>query len=246
MVKVIVFLTKLIVVTCIALLFSSCKYDINLGNRNNGNGNIITQTRTTNSDFQKIEVSSGIEVVVEQANTKSIIVEADDNLQKFISTKVENGILIIKSEGGYNSTQTPKVTVKMPVISGLSSSSGSKITSTNTLITSNIKVESSSGSEINIAVEADAISLESASGSSIKARGKALKLETVSSSGSEIDSEQLMANEVISQSNSGSSTTVSPILILKADAASGSSINYRGSPKTLEEKTSSGGSINKE
>ena len=246
MIKTILFLTKLIVVTCIVLLFSSCKYDINLGNRNNGNGNITIQTRTANSDFQKIDVSSGIEVVVEQTDAKSITVEADDNLQKFISTKVENNILIIKSEGGYNATQTPKVTVKMPVISGLNSSSGSKISSVNTLITTSIKVESSSGSEINIAVEADAISLESASGSSIKARGKALKLETVSSSGSEIDAEQLMTNEVISQSSSGSTTTVSPILILKADATSGSSINYRGAPKTLEDKTSSGGSINKE
>ena len=246
MVKAIVFLTKLIVVTCIALLFSSCKYDVNLGNRNNGNGNITTQTRVENGNFEKIEVSSGIEVVVEQTDVTSITVEADDNLQQFISTTVENGVLIIKSEGGYNSTQTPKVTVKMPVISGLNSSSASKITSANTLITTNLKVESSSGSEINIAVEADALSLESASGSNIEARGKALKLETVSASGSEIDAERLMVNEVISQSSSGSSTTVSPILILKADAASGSSINYRGTPKTLEENTSSGGSINKE
>jgi len=244
--KSIVFLTKLIIITCVASLFSSCKYDINLVNRNNGSGKIITQTRTENNDFQKIEVSSGIEVVIEQTDAKSITVEADDNLQKFISTKVENGILVIKSEEGYNSTQTPKVTVKMPVISGLNSSSGSKITSVNSLISRSIKVESSSGSEINIAVEADAISLESASGSSIKARGKALKLETVSSSGSEIDAERLMANEVISQSNSGSRTTVSPILILKADATSGSSISYRGVPKTLEDKTSSGGSVNKE
>ncbi len=246
MVKSIIILKKFIVISCIALLLFSCKQGINLGNRNYGNGNIITQTRAENTNFEKIEVSSGIEVAIEQNDTKSITVEADDNLLQFISTKVENGILIIQSKEGYNSTHTPKVTVKMPVISGLNSSGGSKISSLNTLITTNIKVESSSGSEIDIAVEADVISIESSSGSSIKARGKALKLETVTASGSEIDAEQLMANEVISQSSSGSTTTVSPILILKADAASGSSINYRGSPKTLEEKTSSGGSINKE
>jgi len=245
MVKTIAFLTKFIAVTCIVLLFSSCKYDFNIGNK--GNGNITTQTRIVNSDFQKIEVSSGIEVVVEQTNAKSITVETDDNLQQFISTEIENGVLIIQSEGGYNSTQTPKVTVKIPVISGLNSSGGSKIRSANTIITSSIKVESSSGSEINIAVEADAISLESASGSSIKARGKALKLETISASGSKIDAERLMTNEVISQSSSGSTTIVSPILILKAEAKSGSSINYHGTPKTLEDKkTSSGGSIKKE
>lgn len=127
MVKTILFLTKLIVTAFIVLLFSSCKYDINLGNRETGNGNITTQTRSVNNDFQKIEVSSGIEVVIEQTDTKSISVEADENLQKNISTTVENGVLIIKTEKGYNATQTPKVIVKTPIISGLSCSSGSKI-----------------------------------------------------------------------------------------------------------------------
>jgi Putative auto-transporter adhesin, head GIN domain len=246
MIKAIIFLTKLIVVTFVALFFSSCKYDINLGNHNKGSGNITTETRTVVGDFNKIDVSYGIEVEVEQSENKSITVEADDNLQKYISVKVENGVLVIDSKEGYNSTKTPLVTVKMPHISGLSTSSGSEIKSKNTLISDNIEVKSSSGSEINISVEADAISLETSSGSNIKARGKALKLETSSSSGSEIDAEKLMSNEVSSQSNSGSNTTVSPILSLKATASSGSEITYHGVPKTVVKNTSSGGSIDKE
>lgn len=245
MVKTILFLTKLIVAAFIVLLFSSCKFDINLGNTETGNGNITTQTRTLNSAFEKIEVSSGIEVIVEQTDNKSISVEADDNLQKIISTTVENGVLIIKTKKGYNATQTPKVIVKTPIISSLSCSSGSKINSLNTLITTYLKVESDSGSEININVEADKIALTAESGSSINAQGKALNLETNSSSGSQINAEQLMANEVVSESSSGSTTTVSPILILTSNASSGSSINYRGTPKTIEDKTSSGGSVNK-
>lgn len=246
MVKTILFLTKLIVTAFIILLFSSCKYDINLGNRETGNGNITTQTRFVNNDFQKIEVSSGIEVVIEQTVNKSISVEADENLQKIISTTVENVTLIIKTKKGYTATQTPKVIIKIPSISGISASSGSNISSANTLITNNIKVEADSGSEIKINVEADAISLTAESGSAIIASGKALKLETSSSSGSEINAEQLMANEVLSESSSGSTTTLFPILILKANASSGSSINYHGTPKKVESKTSSGGNIGKE
>lgn len=229
-----------------ALLFSSCNPSFHFGNGIKGSGNITTETRAVNEDFKSIEVSYGIKVNVEQSDTKSITVEADDNLQKHIITKIENGVLIVESDKNYNSTETPVVNVKMDVINGLTASSGSEITSSNTLITEKINVKSSSGSQINIDVEADAISLESTSGSTIEASGKALKLETSSSSGSTIDAKNLMANEVISQTSSGSSTSVFPIVKLEAKANSGSSINYHKIPKTILKEESSGGSVNEE
>jgi hypothetical protein len=244
MIKIITIITKFIVATLIALLFSSCNPSFHFGNEIKGSGNITTETRTVNQDFKSIEVSYGIKVNVEQSDTKGITVEADDNLQKHIITKIENGVLIIESDKNYNSTETPVVNVKMAVINGLSASSGSEITSSNVLTTENIDVKSSSGSQINIDVEADAISLESTSGSSIDASGKALKLETSSSSGSEINAENLMANEVVSQTSSGSSTVVCPIVKLDAKASSGSSISYNKIPKTISKEESSGGSVN--
>jgi len=227
-----------------ALLFSSCVHSsMSFGNGIKGSGNLTTETRSANEDFKSIEVSYGIKVNVEQADVKSISVEADDNLQKHIITKIENGVLKIDSNESYNSTETPMVNVKMPVISGLRASSGSEIFSIGTLISNNINAKSSSGSSINIEVEADAITLESSSGSTIEARGKALNLETTSSSGSTIDAKDLMANEVIAQTTSGSSTSVYPILKLEAKASSGSSIDYHKVPKTIIKKESSGGSV---
>lgn len=227
-----------------ALLFSSCVHSsMSFGNGIKGSGNITTETRNVNEDFKSIEVSQGIKVNVEQADTKSISVEADDNLQEHIITKIEGGVLKIKSDSNYNSTETPVVNVKMPDVRRLSASSGSEINSTKTIISNNISAKSSSGSRITIEVEADAITLESSSGSNIEASGKALKLETTSSSGSSIDAKDLMANEVISQTTSGSSTSVYPILKLEAKASSGSSINYHKVPKTISKEESSGGSV---
>jgi len=138
------------------------------------------------------------------------------------------------------------VNVKMPEINGLTTSSGSEISSSKTLISNNINAKSSSGSHINIDVEADAITLETSSGSNIEAKGKALKLETSSSSGSQINAKNLMANEVIAQTTSGSNTSVYPIVKLEAKASSGSSINYHKVPKTLTKEESSGGSVSGE
>lgn len=247
MIKLITLITKFIIAAIMALLFSSCMHtSINLGNGIKGSGNITTETRPANEDFKRIEVSHGIKVIVSQSDNKSITVEADDNIQKHIITKIENGVLKIEADESYNTSETPEVNVQLPVINGLETGSGSQITSSGVLVTENINVKSSSGSEINIEVEADAIKIESSSGSSIEATGKALKLETSSSSGSRIEAKNLMANEIIAKSESGSNTSVYPIVKLDAKASSGSSISYHKIPKTLSKEENSGGSINGE
>ena len=246
MIKAIIFLTRIALATFFALLLTSCNHSIILGDGIKGNGNITTEERSITEDFKGIDVSYGINVVVEQSEKSSVSVEADDNLQQLIVTKVVNGILKIEASKSYNSTETPKVIVKMPIINSLETGSGATISSTNALVSDNMNVKSSSGSDIDIAVEADAITLETSSGSKIKARGKALKAETSSSSGSDIDAGALMANEVISNSSSGSHTSVYPIVSLNAKASSGGSINYLKNPKTMNKEESSGGSVSEE
>jgi hypothetical protein len=247
MIKLITLITKFIIAALMALLFSSCVHStIHFGDGIKGSGNITTKTRDANQDFKRIEVSNGIKVILTQADNKSITVEADDNIQEHIITKIENGILKIEADESYNATETPIVNVKMPVINGLKTDSGSEITSSSVLITENMDVKADSGSEINIEVEADAIKLETESGSSIEASGKALKLETSSSSGSTIDAKNLMTNEIIAKSESGSSSSIYPILKLEAKASSGSAITYHKIPKTLSKEESSGGSVSEE
>ncbi|MES2574881.1 MAG: head GIN domain-containing protein [Bacteroidota bacterium] len=240
MIKIITLITKFIVATLIALFFSSC------GSGIKGSGTITTENRIVTEDFKNIEVSNGIEVIIEQSDNKSITVEADDNLQEHIITKIENGVLKIKSDENYNSTETPIVNVKTPVIRGLKANSGSEITSQNVLVTENMNVKSDSGSKISIDVEADFIKIESASGSKIEVSGKALKSETSSTSGSKINAENLMTNEVIAKAESGSKTSIYPIVKLEAKASSGGNISYHKTPKSVSKEENSGGSVAEE
>lgn len=243
MIKAILFFTKLAVIVFVAMMFTSCRHHITLNDNIEGDGNIRTENRTINEDFNGISVENSIEVVVEQSDNKSVVVEADGNILSSITTRVENGTLIIQSDRGINAGTNPKVTVKMPTIQKLESGSSSSIRGINTIITDNLEVKSESTGQIEITVEADNVSLETESAGSIKVSGKALKLETSSSSGSELDAKKLMANEVISQSNSGSSTSVYPIVSLDANASSGSSITYYKTPKSVTRESNSGGSV---
>lgn len=245
MVKVIVFCTKFIVTVLVALLFASC--GDNVFNGIKGNGNVQTEKRTITEKFTKILVSRGLEVVVEQANEVFVEVEADQNLLSHITTKVENGVLVISSDENIYSSDSETVRVKMPIIEGLEATSGSNIKTNGTLKSTatetNIRVSTTSGSEIEANLEFDSINAESTSGSTITLSGKALKIRTATTSGAEINAETLLANEVTAEATSGSSTEVHPLVNLVAKANSGASIDYSGMPKNISKEETSGGSV---
>lgn len=209
-----------------------------------GSGNVIKQTRNV-SNFTGVSAGSGINVTVSMADAFEVVVEADDNVQPHLITKVENNVLVITSEYGNYRNVTKNVTVKLPVLKSLNVSSGASLRSSGVLRGENVSVETSSGSLADVTIEADHIIAESSSGSTMNLSGKALMLDTDSSSGSSINAGKLIANDVTSDVSSGSSTSVHAAVSIKADASSGASVTYGGNPKNVVVDESSGGSVSK-
>jgi len=240
MIKIITLITQFIVVAIAALLFGSCQ---NM-NSITGSGKVTTEKRTVNGAFKSVEVNNAIELIIEQADKTEITVEADDNLQKEITTKVENGVLIIScSKSNFINIASKKVIVKMPIIEGLEATSAAMITSSNTLKGDNITVASSSAASIKVNTEYETIQIESNSGSNLSISGKAIILESSASSGGIIDATNLLANQVTADVSSGGNIQVHPLVSLNAEASSGGNINYEGKPKKVQKEESSGGSI---
>lgn len=245
MLKIITLITKFILVVLTALLFASCNHSINL-NLIEESGNVTTERRVVDGDFKSIEVNNAIDLVIEQSDKTEIVVEADDNLQKHITTKVKNGTLVISCDkNSFTNMKSKKVTVKMPLIHELEANSGSTITSNNTLKGEYIRLNTSSVATMDITIESDNITCDTSSGSSITLNGKALQIKTNASSGSEIKADHLLANEVTAAVSSGATINVHPIVSLIAEASSGGNINYNIQPKTIQKNTNSGGSINR-
>lgn len=232
-----------LIILLLTLSLTSCNGGLNLIDGIEGSGNVITEKRNIESPFTKIQASTGVEVILEQGSPSEVEVEVDDNLMKYIVTKVENGTLIVKIDGNINTMENAIIRVKTKTIESLESSSGASIKTINKLSGTSLTLKTSSGSTIQADLEYEKVSCESTSGSEIKVSGKTLTLETKSSSGSEINAKELASNEITAQSTSGSSTTVNPIVLLIAKASSGSSIDYVKEPKKVVKEETSGGSV---
>lgn len=246
MIKIITLITKFIVITLMALFFGSCNQ---IGNINSitGSGHVTTENRTVTGDFKNVEVNNALELIIEQSDKTEIIVEADDNLQKEITTKIENGVLVIScTKGNFINVSSKKVTVKMPVIEGIEASSASTVNTTNTLKGNSLTLSTSSAASISASIEYENIQITANSASNQTIKGKSLHIEASTSSAGVINAGELLSNEVVASSSSGGSTTVHPIVNLKADASSGGNITYNGTPKSIQKEENSGGSVHQE
>ena len=224
----------------------SCQFNSNFGFGVKGNGNVETQERQINDNFNEIRVSRGLDVYLTQSDNVSIEVQADENLHDIIMTEVENNILRIYADENINYAASKKVMVSFKDINKISSSSGSDVYSTNTIITESLELSTSSGSDMELEVDTKVIDCNSSSGSDLRLSGKTDMLYADASSGSDIKASNLKSNNCEARASSGADITVNTSKELYAKASSGGDIKYYGNPEKISKKDGASGSIKKQ
>ena len=192
------------------VLLSSCALDMLKNIR--GNGYVTIEKRNLPS-FNGVKSSMGLEVIIKEGNSNTITIEADENLHEFISTEVENDVLIIKSFQPISKATSKKIIVfnnqlnyinieatntETRTTSGAvikiegstknhasSATSGSNINAY-LLNSKNTLVKASSGAEINI-YASNKLEAKATSGGDIDYKGEPKKLTINSSSGGKIN-----------------------------------------------------------
>lgn len=235
-------LVRATIAIVLALFFSSCGFNINFGDFGTGqagNGNVVEEKREVTADFDTVHASEGIQVYVTQASDFSILVEGDDNIIDLIGTDIKNGKLRIHTHENIGRA-TKKVFVTLPEISALETSSGAHLSAQNELTVSDMSIDSSSGSMLTIAVNANALDIDASSGANLEISGQAKEVHVDGSSGAHIKATDLTAVKCRAEASSGSYIGVHVSQLLTADASSGGNIAYKGDPEVRKHKSVSG------
>lgn len=231
---------KIALIFTVSILLTNChfKYEEIVGN-----GKQKTEKRKLNQDFKSVKISESLTVHIIQSPEVALEIKADENILKHIITSVENGQLNIYVSSDVSIDSNPMIELKMPLIEKLMATSGAKIITKAKIKGQNLTVETSSGAMAELNTAYDAVKLESSSGSGIQIKGLSLNLTSSASSGSTIKAKELMSNNVKAEANSGSMINVYPILNLTAVANSGGGIEYHNTPKKIQKETNSGGFV---
>ena len=205
-----------------------------------------TETRNL-KDFDKIKVSSGIDLFVRMGETEEVKVVADGDIIDQVITEVKDGTLKIymKQNNNWNwgITKSRKVYVSVKELERLEASSGSDVNSENTLTGESLKVSASSGSDVNLEIHYKNFTLDTSSGSDARISGKTKNFEAESSSGSDIKAQDLESVICKVSVSSGSDATVNVSDELYANASSGADVRYYGNPQVKDINESSGGDV---
>ena len=236
---------KFIVSLILMLLLASCQFNSTFSSGVKGNGNVETVERTV-EDFNQVKVSRGLDVYLTQADEIGLRVQADENLHDIIMTKVENNILHIYADENINSSSARKVLVDFKNVNKITATSGSEVFSTNLISLEDLEINGTSGSQIELDLNANVIDCNATSGSQIKLFGKANKFYAKATSGSSIKAKefQVLVSDV--KATSGASIRVNASEELIAKATSGAGIKYSGNPEKITKNSGVSGSIKKQ
>lgn len=233
-------LARITIALILALLFSSCGFDIDFGSGEKGNGMVREENRTVNGDFNAVSASEGLDVFISQGGEFKILVEADENIIDLIATDLDDGTLKIHTRKNIGRA-TKNIHVTLPKIIALNASSGSDLSTIGPIHTEILDINVSSGADMEITeIKSDKINVDSSSGANIEITGETNTLYTNASSGSGIDAVDLRTDQCSADASSGANITVNVSESLIAEASSGGNIRHTGTAKVENRKTVSG------
>src|SRR5690606_3458618 len=147
---------------------------------------------------------------------------ADDNLLKYIRTEVNDGTLEISLSRSVKPTRPIRVRISVPNVDRIEASGASRV-NVSDLKNSELVLDTSGASKINVA-------------------GETSKLTVDVSGASQIDAGSLSANAANIDASGASYVNVTVANELTADASGASRITYAGSPN-VSKKTSGASSV---
>ncbi len=208
-----------------------------------GNGNVKKETRKI-STFDAISVGGAFNVILTQGDTESQIVEADENLLPIIKTRVSGGTLRVTTEENIRNSKALNLYISFREIDKLDISGACNLECTNALTFSNLKLEASGASEIDLDLTTELLLCDFSGASEINLAGKVRECEFEVSGASEIDAYDLIAEEIELRASGASEAKLHATKSLRIRASGASSVRYMGDPN-VDSNVSGAGSVKK-
>lgn len=188
-----------------------------------GSGTSATETRTL-ATFTRIRVEGSTDVEATSGTTQSVTVTADDNLIDRLTTRVEDGVLVIATKSGsYDFRSGPKVKVACASLAGVS-----------IVGSGDVRVDG---------VDADTFQVAVAGSGDARVAGKAKRLEVNVAGSGDVRAFDLAADDVTVSISGSGSAHVQAVARMSASVSGSGDVRYRGAPKEVQRSIAGSGTV---
>ena len=228
----------LILITATTLM-TSCDFVRGKGVR--GNGQMKTEDRSENG-FTGVKSEDNLETFV-GIGPFSVKIEGEENLIPYIKTIVENGVLRISTEDGFNlkPRRSLKVYVTAPRLNKIHSSGNGGITSTTKITDSTrIDLDVSGNAVMKLEVDAPAVDAELTGNGGIDIIGQARDFQCKTTGNGNIDAGALQTENTRVEILGNGEAIVNASVKLDVRIGGNGDVRYKGSPQTSTNITGNG------
>ncbi|MBL0738043.1 DUF2807 domain-containing protein [Flavobacterium sp. GN10] len=236
---------KSILLFALAVFFTN--NTVNAQNKVQGNGKIVTETRST-GDYDGIKIAGSFDVDLVSGKEGKITIKGEENLLAVIKVEVEDNSLKIYVEKGTQirtSNGKIQVTVTFEKISELSLAGSGDIKSKDVIKNDNLAVKLSGSGNFNLPVDTNNLELHVSGSGNIHLKGTADKLTTKLSGSGDIDASALKSKIVEANVSGSGNSKVTCAESITARVAGSGNIKYIGNPEKRDVKVSGSGTITK-
>jgi hypothetical protein len=217
-----------LIAACLLLLVSlvvGCDYVAQRGgDQVKGSGNRKTESRDV-PEFNELVVSGAYRVEIDCGKSRSLELEADDNILPLIKTEVAGGRLELKQERGFKVDSLPLVRINVPDLKSLSVPGAG-----------DIRLDDVSNATLKLTIDG---------AGKLRASGETGTLDLTLNGAGLIDAQELRAQTATVVSNGAGHASVHASESLDATVNGVGAIDYYGNPKTVNPKVNGIGKINR-
>jgi hypothetical protein len=219
----------------LSFLINSCVNSID------GNGNVINETRDVDS-FNKINISGGYEVIINQGDKESLEIEIDENLLEYIKTEVKNNTLFISSDKSFGKAEALRLYITVVNIKDIDVSGAIELSNKGTYIGEKLEIEVSGAGDINLDLVLENLTMELSGASETNLKGSATDFEIELSGASELAAEKFKTQHTVLDISGAGEATVFAKKTLEVEISGAGTVRYKGNPK-IKKDISGAGSI---
>ncbi|MCV2484835.1 DUF2807 domain-containing protein [Flavobacterium sp. SH_e] len=237
---------KSILLLALSVLFINCTINAQENNKLKGNGNVVTETRTT-GEYDGIKISGFFDVDLVAGKEGKITLKGEENLLSAIKVEVEDNSLKIYVEKFTNIKPTKNIQITVPFekISELSLAGSGNIQSKDVIKTDKFVVKLSGSGNFTLPVDANNLELNVSGSGNVHLKGIADNFSTKLSGSGDIDAADLKSKIVEANVSGSGNSKVSCNESLTARVSGSGNIRYIGNPEKKDVKVSGSGSISK-
>ncbi len=222
------------IILCLVLVSMACGVTVNLpgGEVVRGSGSVITEERSV-SGVKRVKVANQGDLIIEIGDEEKLLIEAEDNLLPYLSSDVQGGELVLRTQSNTNIRTTRPIRYYLTVnaLEGLEVTSSGGISAPK-LQADRFSIGITSSGDISIdSVDADHLEVDISSSGSVTIADGMLESQDISinSSGS-YDARQVASQSAVVRINSSGNARIWVIEKLDVNINSSGDVYYRGDP----------------